>query len=222
MPRPAALVDLDGTLVDSNYQHALAWWHALRDAGRTIPIARLHKLIGMGSDQLLETVVGGPDPALEDASGQHFQRLRPEVTALPGAAALLQGLSERGFVVVLATSGRPDDVEHMRTLLDADRWIDAEVSSSEAAATKPAPDIFAVALERAGVPAARAAVIGDTAWDVEAAHRCGLPCVAVTTGGWDACELRSRGAVEVYDDAAELAAHLDSGTFGLLTRAARS
>jgi HAD superfamily hydrolase (TIGR01509 family) len=213
-------VAIDGTLVDSNYQHALAWWRALRDAGRTVPLARLHRLIGMGADQLLEAVVGGPDPALEQASGEHFRQLRDEVTVLPGAEQLLRALAERDFVVVLATSGRQDDVSHMRGLLDADRWIAAEVNSAEAAASKPAPDIFRLALERSGASPTRAVVIGDTGWDIDAAGRCGVPCVAVTTGGWSAVELERRGAVEVYDDAAAIVAHLDDGAIGLLARAA--
>lgn len=209
--RKAALVDVDGTLVDSNYQHALAWWRAFRDSGRQVPIARLHKLIGMGSDQLLDEVIGGPDEDLEQRSGERFRELRDEVVAFPGARDLLRALHDRGFVVVLATSGREDDVRHMRELLGADEWITAEVNSSEIDASKPAPDIFELALERAGVPAQRAMVIGDTGWDIDAAARCGLRCIAVTTGGWSREDLQSRGAVAVYEDVRDLLDNVDDG-----------
>jgi HAD superfamily hydrolase (TIGR01509 family) len=220
-PKAAALVDLDGTLVDSNYHHAIAWWRAFRDAGRQVPIARLHKLIGMGSDQLLGTVIGGQDPELERASGEQFREIRGEVVAFAGAANFLRALAERGFVVVLATSGREDDVKHMRSLLDADEWITAEVNSSEIDKTKPAPDIFEVALERSGVAASHAVVVGDTGWDVEAAARCGLPCVAVTTGGWSRRDLESCGAREVYEGVDDLVNHIDGGVLGELSRSAR-
>jgi HAD superfamily hydrolase (TIGR01509 family) len=214
----AALVDVDGTLVDSNYQHAMAWWRAFHDAGVPVPIARLHKLIGMGSDQLLEQILGRDDRELEEASGQRFRELRDEVTVLPGAGRLLRELAERGFTVVLATSGRADDVKHMRSLLGADEWIAAEVNSSEIETSKPAPDIFALALERSGADAASAVVIGDTGWDIEAAARCGLPCIAVTTGGWSRLDLEERGAREVYEDAEELAAQIDTGLIGRLAQ----
>jgi HAD superfamily hydrolase (TIGR01509 family) len=206
----AALVDVDGTLVDSNYQHALAWWRAFRDCGRQVPIARLHKLIGMGSDQLLDEVVGGPDEELERRSGERFRELRDEVVPLPGAPDLLRGLHDHGFVVVLATSGREDDVRHMRELLGADEWISAGVNSSEIEESKPAPDIFQLALERSGADADHTFVIGDTGWDIDAAGRCGLPCIAVTTGGWSRLDLEHRGAVAVYEDVADLHRNLAS------------
>jgi HAD superfamily hydrolase (TIGR01509 family) len=209
MPRTAALVDLDGTLVDSNYLHALAWWRALRDAGHTVPVARVHKLIGMGADQLLRELLGEHDPELEARWTERFDELRPEVTVLPGAADLLRALSTRGITVVLATSGRSDDVQELRRRLQADEWISAEVNSSEVDTSKPEPDIFATALERAGTTADRAVVIGDTGWDIDAATRCGLPTIAVTTGGWSRPELTERGAIEVYDDVGALARNLE-------------
>jgi HAD superfamily hydrolase (TIGR01509 family) len=217
MTKAAVLVDVDGTLVDSNYLHALAWFRALRDAGRVVPMARLHRLIGMGSDQLMEEVVGEYDDALSDAVAQQFAPLRDEVTVFPRAAELLRTLHENGLTVVLATSGRPDDVRAIREKLDADEWIDEQVSSEEVDRSKPAPDIFGVALERAGTDADHAIVIGDTGWDVDAAARCGLRCVTVTTGGWSRPELEGHGAVAVYEDVAELLDDLDRGPIARLT-----
>jgi HAD superfamily hydrolase (TIGR01509 family) len=204
MANTAVLVDLDGTLVDSNYQHALAWWRAFHEAGHPLAAARLHKLVGMGGDQLLDEVLGRHDDAIDAAQSEHFRRMRDEVTVLPGATELLRALAGSGIAVVLATSSSPDDVAHMRGLLGADEWIAHEVNASDLEATKPAPDVFAVALERAGVSASDAIVLGDTGWDIEAAARCDVPAVAVTTGGWSRLDLEHAGAVAVYEDAAAL------------------
>jgi len=206
---PAVLLDLDGTLVDSNYFHTVAWFRALAGAGHVVPMAQIHRLVGMGADQLLEELVGAHDQALEDGWQREFAELRGEVRPLPGAADLARALRERGATVVLATSGKPDDVEELRRTLDADEWIDAAVNSGEVESSKPAPDIFARALEVAGAAPGDAVVVGDTVWDAEAAAACGVPCVAVTCGGVSEAELREAGAVAVYRDPADLVAHLD-------------
>lgn len=216
--KTAVLLDVDGTLVDTNYGHTVAWWRALRDADVVTPMWRLHRLIGMGADQLIEAVVGEERPELEESWSSHFQPFKAEAVALPGARDLVRELSERGATVLLATSGKSDDVEHLRKVIDADEWIDDAVNSGEVDASKPAPDIFALALDRAGVDAGRAVVVGDTVWDVKAADACGLRCIGVLTGGISRAELADAGAVEVYEDAAELARRLDDSVIGALLR----
>ena len=213
---PAVLLDLDGTLVDSNYFHTAAWFRALGAAGHLVPMARIHRLVGMGADQLLEDLLGRHDPAIEDAWQREFAELRDEIPALPGAADLARAVKERGATVVLATSGKPDDVEELRRTLGADEWIDAAVSSSEVESSKPAPDIFARALEVAGAEPGDAVVVGDTVWDVQAAAACSVPCVAVTCGGISEAELQRAGAAAVYRDPADLVAALDGSPVGSL------
>jgi HAD superfamily hydrolase (TIGR01549 family) len=219
---PAALLDVDGTLVDSNYVHTLAWFRSLRAHGHVVPMARIHRLVGMGADQFLEELLGQHEQPIEDGWQEEFARLRDEIPALPGAADLARVLKERGVTVVLATSGKPDDVAVLRKTLGADRWVDAVVNSSEVESSKPAPDIFARALEAAGADAGDAVVVGDTVWDVRAAAKCDLPCVAVTCGGISRSELEEAGAVAVYRDPEELVAQIETSPLGRLLASPRS
>jgi HAD superfamily hydrolase (TIGR01549 family) len=216
----AVLLDIDGTLVDSNYFHAVAWFRAFRRNGHDVLVSDLHRLVGMGADQLIERVVGEGDESLEQAWQEEFAELRDEIIATPGARDLVRALKERGLTTVYATSGQPQDVEALRSVIGADEWIDEAVSSEEVEASKPAPDIFRLALERAGVGAEDAVVVGDTVWDVEAASACGVACVAVTTGGISEPELRAAGAAAVYaSPEALLADHAASPIGRLLTPA---
>lgn len=210
MPRSTvALLDVDGTLVDSTYGHAIAWWRAMTGAGIEVSIARLHRLIGMGADQLIDEIVGGDRPDLEERWSKEFAPFRAEARALPGAKDLVRALHERGVRVVLATSGQPQDVEQFRSVIGADEWIDEVVSSDEVDQSKPAPDLFELAMRRAGATPERSIAIGDTVWDVRAATAAGVSCIAVLTGGIAGCELLDAGAAAVYDDAADLSEHLD-------------
>ncbi len=213
---PAVLLDVDGTLVDSNWFHTLAWWRALSGAGHVVPMARIHRLIGMGADTFLEELLGEYDEALEDAWQAEFAEVRDDIAALPGAADLARVAKEGGATVVLATSGKPDDVEVLRRTLGADEWIDHAVNSSEVDDSKPAPDIFARALEVAGAEPADAVVVGDTVWDVKAAAACGITCVTVTSGGISRAELADAGAAAVYRDPEDLVADLDASPLGRL------
>ena len=217
MPNPrAVLLDVDGTLVDSNYFHALAWSRAFRRADRTTPMASFHRLIGMGADQFLTELVGEHDKDLESYWQEEFAKLRGEIQPTPGAKDLVRALHDRQAKVLYATSGQPQDVEVMREIIGADEWVDAVVNSSEVDASKPAPDIFELALERAGTTAEHAIVVGDTVWDVKAATACGLRCVGVTTGGIGARDLTAAGAVAVYDSPADLLDRLDGSPVGEL------
>jgi HAD superfamily hydrolase (TIGR01509 family) len=204
----AALVDVDGTLVDSNYHHAIAWARALRDHGENARLAAIHRLVGMGGDELLEQLIGRTDDAIKTSWRTHFDALLPEVWAFDGAADLLRSLKAHGLTVVLATSSPEDLLDVLRAKVGAGDAVDAVVTASDVDAAKPHPDIFRAALEKVGAPAAEACVIGDSVWDVEAAHRAGICSYAVETGGFSRAELEDAGASGVFTDASELAANL--------------
>jgi HAD superfamily hydrolase (TIGR01549 family) len=175
----------------------------------------------MGADQMLQRMVDEGHEELEKSWQGEFEAMRDEIIATPGARDLVRTLKERGAVTVYATSGQPQDVEALRAVIGADDWIDLTVSSDEVEASKPAPDIFELALERASVQPEDAFVVGDTVWDIEAAHACGLPCIAVTTGGISEDELRSAGAAAVYTSPRELLEGLDQSPIAELLSPAR-
>jgi HAD superfamily hydrolase (TIGR01509 family) len=212
---PIAVLDVDGTLVDSNYQHALAWYRALRALGETYPVWRIHRLIGMGGDQLV-AALGGHDleERIGDAAREHWVKeadpLMAEVALLPGARELIVALKERGHRVVLASSGKPHHVDRALNLLDARDVVDGWTTSKDVEATKPAPDLLQVALKKIGEPAdAPSVVIGDSVYDVEAAKRAEMPAIVVRSGGFGDDELREAGAIAIYDTPADLSAALD-------------
>ena len=206
----AVLFDIDGTLVDTNYLHVLAWRRVFLERNEPeITCARIHRLVGMGSDELLETLCGRPRPELKAARARQFDALKPDIQAFPLAGDLLRALHHRGVRVVLATSAEKSDLEALLAVIDADEAIDAVTSAGEVDAAKPAPDLFSVALDEAGTSPEATVAVGDTVWDVEAATRAGLRCVAVTTGGVTRAELEAAGAVAVYDDVAALLDGLD-------------
>ncbi len=210
--RRAVLFDIDGTLVDTNYLHVLAWRRVFLDHREPdITSARIHRLVGMGTDELLETLCGRPRPELKPERARHFEALKGEIRAFPRAADLLRALQGRGVRVVLATSAEKSDLEALLSAIDAEDAIDAVTSAGEVEAAKPAPDLFSVALAEAGTAPDDTVAIGDTVWDVKAASRAGLRCVAVTTGGISRAELEAAGAVAVYDDVAALLEGPDDG-----------
>ena len=216
MPEPhIAVLDVDGTLVDSNYQHAIAWYRSLRSLGETFPIWRIHRLIGMGGDQLLPTLAGDEveerigDEARE-RQGKELDALLDEIAPLPGARDLLLAIRERGHRLVLASSGQQRHVDFALDLLDARDIADGWTSSADADATKPAPDLLQVALKKLGAaPDAPSVMIGDSVFDIEAAKNAGMPAIAVRSGGFGDDELRDAGAVDIYDTPGDLAAALD-------------
>jgi HAD superfamily hydrolase (TIGR01509 family) len=210
------LFDIDGTLVDSAYLHGLSWWQALDDVGIDVPMARVHRLIGMGGDQLTKELLGGDHPEARRRKAERFEPLRDLLRPLPGARALLREVHRRGALVVLASSAGADDLEVLRKVIDADDVIAETTGSADADASKPEPDIFAAALERAGLAAERAIVVGDSVWDVQAAAKLGLRTVGVLTGGFGEAELRDAGAVAVYDDPQALLDDLDASPLGEL------
>jgi HAD superfamily hydrolase (TIGR01509 family) len=204
------LFDVDGTLLDTNYLHVLAWWRACRDGGHDgVTMAQLHRAIGMASELLSEQVLGGQDEKVIDGHGEHFEELRSMAQSMPGAADLVRACHERGLTTVLATSAKADDLDWMLPAIGAGDALSGSTTSEDVERSKPAPDLLQVALDAHGLDPARTTVVGDTVWDVEAATRAGMPCIALTCGGISAQELREAGAVEVYDDPADLLAHLD-------------
>jgi HAD superfamily hydrolase (TIGR01509 family) len=210
-----AVLDVDGTLIDSNYQHALAWYRALRSVGETYPVWRLHRLIGMGGDQLL-TALDGEDlerrvgDEAREQQGKEVDAMIEEMSPLPGARDLLEAIKDRGHRLVLASSGQERHVDAFLDKLDARDLADDWTSSADVEASKPAPDLLQVALKKLGAPQdASSVMIGDSVWDVEAAKRAGMPAIVVRSGGFGDDELREAGAVALYDTPGDLAAALD-------------
>jgi HAD superfamily hydrolase (TIGR01549 family) len=210
-----AVLDVDGTLVDTNYQHALAWYRAFRSLGETYPVWRIHRLIGMGGDRLVGAL-GGDE--VEERIGdqarerwlEEFDRIIEEIAPLPGARRFIEDLLGRGHRVVLASSGKPQHVEHFLDLLRARDLAEAWTSSEDVDSTKPAPDLLHVALEKLGEPPdAPSVVVGDSVYDVEAAHRARMPALVVRSGGFGDEELRDAGALDIFDTPADLSAALD-------------
>lgn len=199
-PVEGVLFDVDGTLVDTNYLHTVAWARALQRCGEPADMWRIHRLVGMGSDRLLDDLLGHDVEGAADARLEEFARFHDEIRAFPGAAELVREVRGRGLTVVLASSADADDLDACRRALDVDDAVDVVTGADDADASKPSPDIFAIACERAGLDPARAAVIGDTVWDVEAAAKIGLRCIGVLTGGIPEADLRDAGAVEVHRD----------------------
>lgn len=202
------LLDVDGTLVDSTYLHALAWLRAFRTIDEKPPWYRVHRTIGMGGDKLVGHVLGDEveerhGDALRDRWEEEYAALVGEVPAFPGAAELVADVRRQRLRVALASSGAQRFTDDAMELLGvgADD-VDAVTSADDADDSKPDPDILAIALERAG--GHRAVLVGDTTWDVESAERSDMPCVAVLTGGFSERELRDAGAADVVTSVADL------------------
>jgi HAD superfamily hydrolase (TIGR01549 family) len=210
--KPAALLDLDGTLVDTNYHHALAWYRAFRQHGVVLPVWRLHRHIGMGGDQLVAAVAGDE---VEERCGDDvraaeqvlYLELIEETEPLRGAKDFVEELKRRGHTVVLASSAKSNELDHYLDLLGVRDVVDAWTDSEDVEQTKPEPDLVHAALEQAG--GGEAVMVGDTTWDVEAAAKAGVPTICVVTGGFSAQELRDGGAACVFESIDELRERLD-------------
>ncbi|MGE5858141.1 MAG: HAD family hydrolase [Solirubrobacterales bacterium] len=203
-----AILDVDGTLVDTNYHHAIAWFRAFRRHDVTVPVWRIHRHIGMGGDQLVAAVAGedveerlGKD--IRAAESEAYKELIGEVRTMEGSRELIEDLGERDNVVVLASSAKDWEVEHYLDLLGAREIVDSWTTSADVEQTKPEPDLIRAALEKAGTEG-DAMLIGDTVWDVEAAKRAGMETLAVLTGGFSEQELRDAGARDVFTSVEEL------------------
>lgn len=207
-----AIFDVDGTLVDTNYQHALAWFRAFRRFDITRPLWRLHRGIGMGGDQYVPRL-GGED--VEKSHGddiraawtEEFDKMIDEIQPFEASHELLREVKRRGFRLVLASSGQRKHVDKFLDLIDGKSLADAWTTSEDAEHSKPAPDLVETALAK--VEGASGVMIGDSTWDCIAAAKVKLPTLAVRTGGFSPDELRDAGAAEVFESLEELREQLD-------------
>ncbi|MBT2442936.1 HAD family hydrolase [Streptomyces sp. ISL-36] len=214
----AALFDVDGTLADTNHLHVVAWWEALRQAGHRVDTHAIHRAIGLPGDQLLEHLLGDErdragDDRLSAAHGTLYGTYFERLPAFGAAADLLRALAGDGWKVVLVTSAKDRELEALRRAIDADDAITASATSDDVEAGKPAPDPIEHALSLVGVPADRAVFVGDTVWDMEASARAHVVSVALLCGGIPHDDLAKAGATAVYDDPADLLAHLSTSPF---------
>ena len=212
-----AIIDIDGTLVDTNYHHAIAWHRAFRAHGYTVQLWRIHRHIGMGGDQLVTSLVGEEadkehGESMRDAEKAAYMGLIGEVAPLEGARELLLDIRARDHTIVLASSAKPDEVEHYLDLLVAHELAGAWTTSGDVEQTKPQPDLVVAAMEKAG--GEDAVMIGDSIWDCESAKRAKVPTIGVLTGGFSRDELEEAGAVAVYESIVELRRDLGSTPLG--------
>jgi phosphoglycolate phosphatase-like HAD superfamily hydrolase len=209
----AAILDVDGTLVDTNYHHTLAWLRAFREHDVSLPAWRVHRHIGMGGDLLVGALAGedvekAKGDAIRESETRLYGQLIGEVGPFEGARELISDLKERGHDVVLASSAKQDEVDHYLDLLNARELADAWTTSADVEATKPEPDLVIAAMEKARDLSA--VMVGDSTWDVEAAARAEVKTIAVLTGGFSEAELREAGAAAVFDSLTALRENLDS------------
>jgi HAD superfamily hydrolase (TIGR01509 family) len=206
------VLDVDGTLVDTNYHHVLAWQAAFDEVGVFVPTSALHRHVGMGGDQYVEAVAGADverehgDRARERHDAIYRDRFIDDVRPYPDARRFLERLRELGLLVALASSAKQDEIDRYLDVLDARALCEAWTSSSDVEQTKPHPDLLEAAIAKVG--AEPAFLIGDSVWDCESAARIDLPTIALLTGGFGADELRTAGAVAVFDDLASLEGEL--------------
>lgn len=223
-PVRGVLFDVDGTLVDSGYQHAVAWWEAFRKQGRDVPIATIHRAIGMGGDKLIPHVakaagIEGIDAdAAQSAHDAIFSTWWSRLRLMPGARDLIRRCHDAGARTVLASSAGAEELAVVRELLAADALLDVVTGSADASESKPAPDLVRIGLERASLGPAEAVFLGDAVWDVQAAAAAGVRCLGVECGGTSEAELRDAGAVEVHRDPADLLARWDSSVLATIAR----
>ncbi len=198
------LFDLDGTLVDTTYLHAVAWTRALREAGYQVDTAAVHRAVGMTGDALIPHVVGPHDPgrdgAVKDRHSELYHDARDQVVAFRGAKDLLARVRAQGSRVVIVTSATEGDIGPLLRVLDADDLLDVVTDSSDAGESKPSPDPVEAALDKAGLEASQVVFVGDSVWDVESSGRLGIPCVGLECGGTSGKELLSAGAVQAWRD----------------------
>jgi HAD superfamily hydrolase (TIGR01509 family) len=202
-----AILDIDGTLVDTNYHHALAWHRALRLHGQRAQMWQIHRHIGMGGDKIVAALVGeeaerSQGDEIRATEGEAYGELIGEVEPLAGARELLEDLRAADATTILASSAKQEEVDHYLNLLDARGLVDGWTSSADVEQTKPAADLVHAALDKAG--GGPALMIGDSIWDVKAASAAGVPTLAVLTGGFSEAELREAGATEVAESIAAL------------------
>jgi phosphoglycolate phosphatase-like HAD superfamily hydrolase len=221
----AVILDVDGTLVDSNGAHAQAWVDAFNEAGIDVSYDRVRRAIGMGGDKLMPHVAGIRENSLEGSRisqrrGDIFREHHlPHLSAFPRVRDLVRQFTTDGYTVVVASSAQSDELSRLLEIAGVFDLIATTSSSSEVSRSKPDPDVVQAALQQSGAPARQAIMLGDTPYDVEAALRAGVAIVGVESGGWSAEDLR--GAVEVHPGAAGICGRYDESAFARLIRAGR-
>ena len=217
------LFDVDGTLVDTNYLHTLAWWQAFRRFDHDVPMAAIHRTIGMGGTTLIEHLIGtdrntDQDEGLQDTHGALFSAQWPSLRAFDGARDLLQHCADAGLAVVLATSASNEELAVLKKVIDADGALTGATTATDTGVSKPSPDILEAALGVADLKAGEAVFVGDAVWDVIAANKLGIPTIAVTTGGTSEAELRDAGAAYVFENVRDLLNAVRAGEIPELTK----
>ena len=215
---PLAILDVDGTLVDTNYHHTLAWYRAFRQQGTVVPAWRIHHRIGMGGDQVVADLAGDRveeelGDELRAAEKTLYLQMIDEVEALAGARELIEELKRRGHRVVLASSAKQHEVDHYLELLDARELVDGWTTSADVEETKPEPDLVRAAMARGGAGDGPV-LVGDSTWDCRAAERAGIASVGILTGGFSTEELTRAGAAVVFESLDELRERLGETPLG--------
>ena len=214
-----AVLDIDGTLVDTNYHHAIAWHRAFHPRGHAVQMWKIHRHVGMGGDQLVAALLGegveeSEGEEIREAHSEAYANLIGEVEPMDGARELIERLRDGGLTVVLASSAESDEVDHYLDLLDARDLVDDWTTSADVEQTKPNPELIEAALGKVGGDASAAVMIGDTIWDVKAAGALSVPVLAVLTGGFAEEELRKAGAAVVVESITDL--QVDKQSLGAL------
>jgi phosphoglycolate phosphatase len=211
------VLDVDGTLVDSVYQHTILWVRAFDEVGVYVPAWKLHRAIGMGGDRLVAHVAGEDvdrefGDRLRASHDKGFEEVIPDIKPLPGAADLLAELRGRGLKVVLASSGIQEQTERLLAIVGGDAKPHGSASSSDVGASKPAPDLIEAAIGQ--VDGSRAVVMGDAIWDVTAAKEAGVFSIGLLCGGFGDAELREAGADLVFETPRDVLDHLGETPLG--------
>jgi HAD superfamily hydrolase (TIGR01509 family) len=216
--RPGVLLDVDGTLVDTNYLHALAWSRALRDAGEWAPMNAIHRLVGMGGDKLVPELLGHDSPQATAARSVRYKELIDDACVFPRADDLVRKIHDNGLAVVLATSAPKDELAVLLDRLDVSDALTAQTTADDVSSSKPSPEIFLKAIQRGLIDPERALAVGDSIWDIQAARAAGIGCIAVETGGFSRHELNEAGALYVYRDVKELLEQFWTSSLATLVR----
>jgi HAD superfamily hydrolase (TIGR01549 family) len=213
---PAFIFDLDGTLIDSVYQHVLAWREALERGGKQLSVWRIHRRIGMSGGLLVNALARETGSTVDAAEGEQliqwhaeaFVKYVPQVRPLPGAIELLDHLAQAGVPHAIATSGRRQSAERSLEMLKVRPDL-VVITRDMVRYAKPDPDLFLAAAEKLGVSIHDSIVVGDSVWDLLAARRARSLGIGVLSGGYGQEELERAGAYRVYQDPADLLEHLD-------------
>ncbi|HSP38432.1 MAG TPA: HAD family hydrolase [Frankiaceae bacterium] len=219
-PRPTVLFDIDGTLVDTNYFQAVSWFRAFSQSGYQVAMVDVQRHIGLGSSELIDELVPQRDKSRDDvlqaAHAEYYAGFYGLMKPFACAQDLVRTIRDRGAEVVLATSASPNELQALRSALDVEDALATVTSAKDVQHAKPEPDILEAALKQTGTDPEHAIMIGDTVWDIKAAAKAGVRCIAVLTGGISRQALEEAGAVAIYDDAQDLLKNLDDSPIGKL------